>query len=278
MNHYESKQAARKDRLYAASDRAAEQANAAYKRADLREESSGIPFGQPILVGHHSEGRHRAAIKRADNAMRASIEADKRAKSLADRADAVGNGGISSDDPDAIIKLREQIAKAQVVQDYMREANKIIRKAVKAETSPDSAWFAAFADALRAIAGGEKVTDQHAADMLKPDYAGRTGFASFQLTNNGANIKRMELRVQQLERAAQRETVEATYQGFCRVVENVEENRLQMIFEGKPADNVRAALKSHGFRWAPSAGAWQRQLNNGAKYAASRVLAAMGAT
>lgn len=277
MNSYEAKQAARKDRLYAASDRAAEQSNAAYKRADLREEASGIPLGQPILVGHHSEGRHRAAIKRADNAMRASIEADKRAKSLADRADAVGAGGISSDDPDAIDKLRDQLAKAQVVQDYMREANKIIRKATAAAMTPDSARFPAFAAALKAIPGGEKVSSATAADMLKPDFAGRIGFASYQLTNNGANIKRIEQRIAHLERNATRETVETSYQGFCRVVENAEENRLQMFFEGKPADDVRAALKGHGFRWAPSEGAWQRQLSNGAKWAASRVLAIMGA-
>jgi len=86
MNHYERKQEAKRERLLAAAERAEAQSEAAYKRADMREEVSGIPFGQPILVGHHSEGRHRAAIRRADNAMRASIEADKRAKELRGQA------------------------------------------------------------------------------------------------------------------------------------------------------------------------------------------------
>lgn len=36
----------------------------------------GIPFGQPILVGHHSEGRHRAALKRHDRNMHKGIEED----------------------------------------------------------------------------------------------------------------------------------------------------------------------------------------------------------
>lgn len=40
---------------------------------------SGIPFGQPILVGHHSEQRHRNALKRQDAKMRKSIEEDERA-------------------------------------------------------------------------------------------------------------------------------------------------------------------------------------------------------
>ena len=45
-----------------------------FSRADLSEEKSGIPFGQPILVGHHSERRHRRVIERADHAMRRSVE------------------------------------------------------------------------------------------------------------------------------------------------------------------------------------------------------------
>lgn len=38
-----------------------------------------LPFGQPILAGHHSEQRHRNALKRQDAKMRKSIEEDERA-------------------------------------------------------------------------------------------------------------------------------------------------------------------------------------------------------
>lgn len=48
---------------------------------------SCIPFGQPILVGHHSERRHRRDLERADNGMRKAIEADKRAGYWASRAE-----------------------------------------------------------------------------------------------------------------------------------------------------------------------------------------------
>ncbi|HRM75967.1 MAG TPA: DUF3560 domain-containing protein, partial [Paracoccus sp. (in: a-proteobacteria)] len=89
----------RRDRLEAAADRAETRANAAYKRADMSEASTGIPFGQPILVGHHSESRHRRAIERADNAMRKSVAEDKRARELRAKAASVGTGGISSEDP-----------------------------------------------------------------------------------------------------------------------------------------------------------------------------------
>ncbi|HEU0227253.1 MAG TPA: DUF3560 domain-containing protein [Arachidicoccus soli] len=58
-----------------------------YKKADLSESATGIPLGQPILVGHHSESRHRKVIERADNAMRKSIEEDKKAEDYRRRAE-----------------------------------------------------------------------------------------------------------------------------------------------------------------------------------------------
>ncbi len=252
MNHYERKQEAKRERLLAAADRAEAQSEAAYKRADMREEVSGIPFGQPILVGHHSEGRHRAAIRRADNAMRASIEADKRAKELRGRAESVGQGGISSDDPDAIQKLQAEIGAASERQEKMKATNVAWRKAGnKAGRQADGSWI-----------------DQP--------------FAPFQLSNNSANIKRMEKRIAQLQANAKRaeeaggEEKRVRYQGICEVVENFDENRLQIVFDGKPSAEVRAELKSNGFRWAPSQEAWQRQLNNGARYAAKRFLMSQG--
>ena len=54
--------------------------------------------------------------------------------------------------------------------------------------------------------------------------------------------------------------------------ENNEIMRVQFIFPGKPDDETRAMLKENGFRWAPSQGAWQRQLNDAGKYAAHRVM------
>lgn len=47
-----------------------------------------IPFGQPILVGHHSEGRHRKDIERIDTSMRKGMEAYRESKETQRRADA----------------------------------------------------------------------------------------------------------------------------------------------------------------------------------------------
>jgi len=86
-------------------------------------------------------------------------------------------------------------------------------------------------------------------------------------TNNNANIRRMKQRVEQLERNSNRETTEKEFDGF-KIVENTEENRIQFIFDGKPPAEQRKVMKSNGFRWSPSNGAWQRHLNGNGRYAA----------
>jgi hypothetical protein len=46
----------------------------------------GIPPGQPILVGHHSERRHRAALNRHDHRRRRAIDEDRLAHHHEQRA------------------------------------------------------------------------------------------------------------------------------------------------------------------------------------------------
>ena len=45
-------------------------------------------------------------------------------------------------------------------------------------------------------------------------------------------------------------------------------NRLQVFFDAKPDRETCAAMRHSGFKWAPSVGAWQRQLNDNAIRAA----------
>ena len=58
--------------------------------------------------------------------------------------------------------------------------------------------------------------------------------------------------------------------GF-NVERNTDINRLQLKFDGKPDESTRAILKSHGFRWSPREGAWQRQLTGNAEYSLKRI-------
>jgi hypothetical protein len=125
-NWFTRKQAARRARLEKAAARADSESQRRYQAAhDILD---GIPPGQPILVGHHSEKRHRRDLQRADNHMRKSIEADETAKELAHRAAAVGTGGISGDDPDAIEALRTKLTKLTEKRERMKCLNGLFRK------------------------------------------------------------------------------------------------------------------------------------------------------
>ena len=95
-------------------------------------------------------------------------------------------------------------------------------------------------------------------------------FQSFELSNNNAEIRRTRARIEELKRHEEKEYSGWTFDGG-RVEANKEANRLQIFFDGKPDEATREELKANGFRWAPSVGAWQRQLNSNAYRAAGYI-------
>jgi hypothetical protein len=126
MNDYEQRQEARRARLERAAERAGEEARERFSGA--RRSVDGIPSGQPILIGHHSERRHRGALAKHDRHMRAGLDAEQRAHTLAARAEAVGTGGISSDDPEAVAKLEDKRTDLERTRDRMKAINAAYRK------------------------------------------------------------------------------------------------------------------------------------------------------
>ena len=98
---------------------------------------------------------------------------------------------------------------------------------------------------------------------------------AWELTNIGANIRRLKLRRESLAKMKATDKSERVVNGV-KVIENPEIARIQLVFNGKPSEDVREALKFNGFRWAPSEGAWQRNLNANGKYAAEAVLNYIG--
>jgi hypothetical protein len=238
MLTYAERREARKDRLKA---RAAKlQAEAERRIAKSREMASSIPFGQPILVGHHSEGRDRRYRAKIESGFRKGYDTLAKASEVERRASAIGTGGISSDDPEAVTKLKAELAALEQRQEAMKAANAAWRKAGnKIGRQADGSWR----------------------DGPHPDY---------EITNNGANIRRIKQRIEHLGRLAVREAQDVTV-GDVRIVENKDLNRLQVFFPGKPADDIRRLLKSYGFRWSPSEGAWQRQISNAALHWAKHI-------
>ena len=181
MNDYEARQEARRQRYEELAAKNKQEANRRYGTAS--EIGSHIPMGQPILVGHHSERRHRADIARIDNNMRASVEASDKASYYAGKAASVGSGGISSDDPDAIDKLREKLAGMEAEQEQMKAVNKIClsKKLSEERKLEELAGLGISAASARRLISGED------------DY-GRPGYPSYSLSNNNANIRRVRER------------------------------------------------------------------------------------
>ncbi len=156
---------------------------------------------------------------------------------------------VMSGDADAVERLKARLAALTKAQETMVQANKIIRK-----QPVDRA-------ALVALLGSEKAVDE----ILKPDFAGRVGFASYSMSNNRAEMTRTAERIAGIEKRKATTQKEITVNGV-RVLENTEEMRLQLFFDGKPAREIISTLKSNGFKWSPKNLAWQRLLNNNCIY------------
>ena len=60
-----------------------------------------------------------------------------------------------------------------------------------------------------------------------------------------------------------------------KIIHNTDLDRLQLLFNGKPNQNIITLLKKNAFRWSPSNKAWQRQLTNNAICAARNIINAL---
>jgi hypothetical protein len=80
-----------------------------------------IPLAQPILVGHHSERRHRRDLDRIHSLLEKSWQAQSKATALDQRAQAAAyNQAISSRDPEALAKLQAKLATLEAKQAEMK--------------------------------------------------------------------------------------------------------------------------------------------------------------
>ena len=168
-----------------------------------------IAPGQPILIGHHSEKRHRRLIEKANNDIKRSIEMDDKSNYYAQRAKSAENSkAIYNDDPNAIQKLEEKLEKLE---------NE--RKIIKAREH--SGW---------------------------------------ELTNIGANIRETKKRIERLKELEKLEFIDIEFKGG-KAIHNKEINRIQLLFDDIPSENIRRELKHNGFHWSRNEGAWQREFN-----------------
>ncbi|MFH1738344.1 MAG: hypothetical protein ABIH23_05005, partial [bacterium] len=162
-------------------------------------------------------------------------------------------------------EMRIKLQKAEEMQEIMKKANAVVRKNISDDEK-----------VRELLATGIFKSETTARKLLEPDYAGRKGFPTYELTNNLANIKRMRDRVAVLE--GKEKTVERVEAGEIegktkypfasgKVVDNIEADRYQIIYPGKPDAATIGNLKRRGFHWSPREGAWQRQRSTPARYA-----------
>lgn len=122
LGDYAARVEEKRERLNGRAVKAIRASDARYQRS-MAITSAWYP-GQPILVGHHSEGRHRRDLARSNANMRKSVELSRKAERLGERAEAVGTGGIASDNPEALAMLRAKLDKREARQQRMKDANK----------------------------------------------------------------------------------------------------------------------------------------------------------
>lgn len=251
MNAYEQRIVAKKERYLKLAEKNRQASDACYSAA--RKMADSIPFGQPILIGHHSEKSDRNYRNRIQNNFDKSIEADKKAKHYKEKAESIGTSGISSDDPEAVVKLKEKLAKLESMQEKFKAINKAIKK------NDD--------EALKNLG----LSENQIIELKKPDFASRVGIGGYVLTNNSANIRRIKTRIEQLEKTKDDITTTEMI-GDIEIVDSVEENRLQVFFPSKPDGEIRKKLKQGGFRWSTTNGCWQRHRGPGARGSLNYVL------
>lgn len=244
---------ARADRREEWADKASDKAAGAFRRAERAVD--GIPPGQPILVGHHSERHHRAALDRHDSAMRqgcerADMAAHHRGKAAGLRRQLATS--IYSDDPDATERLAAKAAAITSGADWMAGVNKAWRKAGKPDLRrPVTEWgefprLAGLDDA--GVARVQQAMRHRWEDQPQP-------FPAYALTNARANARRQAKRIEDVERA--KAATEAAEQAGGVLV-HVTGDRCSIRFAEKPARDVLEGLRAGLFFW--SGGAWHGAL------------------
>jgi len=180
---------------------------------------------------------------------------------LLDKIRSTGMGGISADDPNAVSKLESKLAGLEKSQENMKAANAYYRKHKTLDGCP--------------VLSAEQI-QKLTASMANRWYgrAATQPFEAYSLQNNNAEINRLKKRIEGLKKHEILHHAGWKFDGG-KVEANKQDNRLQVFFDEKPDAATREELKRNGFRWSPKAtpeaGAWQRQLNYNAYYAANDV-------
>jgi hypothetical protein len=214
-------------------DKAAERSTASFNRAHSL--VANIPFGQPILVGHHSERAHRRVIDRMGTAMDKGCELSAKAEmhqSKAGNLQAALDRTIFSDDDNAIEAIEARIARHEAQREQMKRINSLYRK-------NDSVGLAEL---------GINMETLKAKLIAAGPYFGKAPHMPYEMTNLGGRIQADKKRLQAIK-AQQDMKQEAADTENGVMVKNHNNGYTSVTFAEKPDYSVISALKDAGFRW-----------------------------
>lgn len=180
--------------------------DAARRLTTARTMAGAIPFGQPILIGHHSERRDRNYRERIRGNFEKAFESHQMADHHASKAAGLSaqlETSIYSDDHDAIDRLKERIATLEAERDRIKAINAAIRRHGFEAVAAGNHLAPAMTDAER----NELVT----LIRIAPYHQAETrGFPAYQLQNLGGNINRQKKRLELLSGNATRPAAPVT--------------------------------------------------------------------
>lgn len=208
--------------------------NAAHKIGDA------IPFGQPILVGHHSEAHHRRDIERIDSNMRNGIERSDMAKTHISKAGGIEHAldrGIFSDDNNAVEALEQRIAEHEATRERMKTVNKLYRKG-------DATGLAALGLDLEAL----KLKLAQAGP-----YWGSAPHLPYEMSNLGGRITADRKRLEAVKQRQKRVIAAETAPGGI-ALQQCQNGYVRVTFAEKPSREILNALRGAGFFWG--GGSW----------------------
>jgi len=204
-----------------------EWAEKARKRGEALQNSrdplAGIPFGQPILVGHHSEARHRRDIEKSWNRLGKIVGEERKADYHEEKAAGIESmlkKTIFSDDENAIEALEAKIANLEGNREAMKKANAARRKHITARKK----------------------------DPTLPEYSGAY-YQSWELSNLGATIRNAQKRIRVIQATAKKmEAVADCEDGF--LLEKTTGGWAVLTFPEFPGREAIKELKDAGFYWS----------------------------
>ncbi len=149
---------------------------------------------------------------------------------------------IQSTDPKAVDMLKENLSHVKSNNEYMQKVNDHYKEH----------------GTVVGCLGVDDETAEKLNDRVKDGQ--ETPYPGSFFKQNYETMRRLQSNIDRVEQKP-----ETLFKGWQfeggKAVANLANNRLQLLFNEKPNEQQRNMLKQNGFKWAPTAEAWQRPLD-----------------